>query len=69
MATSNKNSNIITVEIFEGLKLYARSTDFTDLVNAQVSAKRIISNQKKIDPSTSAYALVWYGKTMVNYID
>lgn len=69
MATSNKNSNIITVEIYDGLKLYAKCDTFTDLITAQLSAKRIISSQKKIDPSTSAYALVWNGKTMVNYID
>ena len=69
MASVNKNSNIIRVEIYDGLKLFAKCDTFTDLVKAQVSTKRIINHQKMIDPSTTAYAVIWYGKNMINYID
>ena len=42
---------------------------FTNKWEAISSAKRIIKSQNNINPDTTAYAMVWAGKQMIEYID
>ena len=69
MGKDYRNSNIISVHIYDGTSIVAKNDAFKDIASAKESAERIINTQKKIDPSTTAYACVWSGKKMVGYID
>lgn len=69
MGKDYRNSNIISVHIYNGTTIVAKSDAFKNILAAKLSAERIIKNQKNIDPSTTAYAVVWKGRQMVEYID
>ena len=72
---SNKKSNIlnsgtgISVQIYDGINIFAKSDNFTNVESAITSAKRIIESQKAIDPSMTAYAVVWNKRNMIGYFD
>ncbi len=70
---SNSKSNIVTekgyrVQICDGMCEVA-SKVFTSKWKAISSAKRIIKAQHYINPDNTAYAMVWAGKQMIEYID
>lgn len=69
MKKDYRNSNIISVHIYDGTSIFAKNDDFKDIITAKQSAERIIKTQKEIDPSTTAYACIWIGNKMVSYID
>ena len=68
MKSGIKNSNI-SIQIYDGIEVIAKNETYTDINSAKESAKRIIDSQKNIDPSTTAYAIVWDHKKMVGYFD
>ena len=68
-----KKTNIVPekgyrVQICSGMCEVA-SKVFTNKWEAISSAKRIVKHQNSIDPDTTAYAMVWTGKQMIEYID
>ena len=75
MKRSLKNSNIFSqndkysVQIFDGMKLMCKKSDFDTSDEAIKSAKRIINHQKSLDSSMTAYAMVFDNKKMIYYID
>ena len=70
---SKKKTNIVPekgyrVQICSGMVEVA-SQLFTNKWEAIASAKRIIKSQNNINPDTTAYAMVWAGKQMIEYIE
>ena len=70
---SKKKTNIVPekgyrVQICSGMVEVA-SQLFTNKWEAIASTKRIVKHQNVLDPGTTAYAMVWGGKQMIEYID
>ena len=70
---SKKKTNIVPekgyrVQIYDGMCEVA-SKVFTNKWDAISSAKRIVKSQHYINPENTAYAMVWAGKQMIEYID
>ena len=70
---TNSKSNIVTengyrVQICDGM-IEVASKVFTNKWEAIASAKRIVKHQNSLNPDTTAYAMVWSGKQMIEYID
>lgn len=72
---SSKKSNVInsvngiSVQIYDGITIFAKSDNFKTVDEAIISAQRIIKNQKSINPDSTAYAVVWNKRNMVGYFD
>ena len=58
---------LYTVQINANMITYA-SKVFDDLDEATSSAIKIVRHQNKLSNHNTTYAMIWQGKTLVNYI-
>jgi len=68
MKTNVVDSKKFTAKIYDGMEVICGSS-FDKKEDAIASVKRIINQQKKLNPECTAYAMVWDNKKMIYYID